>query len=145
MDGKRKQFRVSVVKQSKAILHYYPRLSRMTDGFQSLSELRRLTLKPDSYSYEVLDGYADTYEKKMLEKYAIIKAWQTLEERGQAVLFYNYLAKDAKNIMETAFLLSCSRHTVEVAKQKAMLAFAEEYKNGTIIKNLKEIYYYDKN
>ena len=110
----------------------------MTDGFQSLSELRRLALRPGSYNYDLLDGYADTYEKRLLEKYAIVKAWQSLDKRGQAILFYNYLARDPKNIAETAFLLKCSRHTVENAKQKAMLAFAEEYKNGTIIKILKE-------
>lgn len=144
MDERRKQSRANVVKQSKTIFQYYPKLSRMTDGFQSFSQLRKLTLKADSYNYELLDGYADTYEKRLLEKYAIVKAWQSLNERGKEILFHNYLAQETKSIEDIAFILKFSRHTVEIAKQKAMLAFAEEYKNGTIIKILKESNTHDK-
>lgn len=125
-----------IIKESKAILLYYPRLSRMTDGFQTLIELEKLTLEPGSYNYEIPDGYADTYEKRKLEKYAIVKAWQTLADREREIIFYNYFYRNAKNIKEIAYLLNFSGKTIEVNKQQAMVAFAEDYKNGAIIKFL---------
>lgn len=131
-----KQLKAAVVKESKRIFLYYPRLSRMTDAFQSLEELSQMVLLPGSYNYELSEGYADTYEKKKLEKYAIVKAWQTLNERRRFILFCNYMSQNPIGIQETAYYLDLSAKTVETSKQKALISFAEEYKNGAIIKLL---------
>jgi ArpU family phage transcriptional regulator len=82
------------------------------------------------------NGLSDRIIKKLdaeREVYAIIEAWQRLDDRSRTVIYYAYLARERYTVRDIAFKMDYSDRSINRIKDMACVDFACAYKNGVLL------------
>lgn len=115
---------------AKEILKNYRQLARLTGKFLTMTELEKLPIC--NASIAMPDTPLQTLEQFESERQAIIKAWQLLDIKERATLFYAYFCKDPMTMQQIAAMMKYSKKSVEKWKNQGSKNFLKTYKNGVL-------------
>jgi ArpU family phage transcriptional regulator len=82
------------------------------------------------------NGLSDCIIKRLdaeREAFAIIEAWQRLDERSRTVVYYAYLAKERFTVRDIALKMVYCERSISRIKDMACIDFACAYKNGVLL------------
>jgi hypothetical protein len=136
----------AIVKRVRMLLKQYARFRRFGFVVLSIEEMEGMDIPNEAVNkpisgIETSDKYiamTDNREGLDVEHYksvcyAVVDAWQQLDERSKIILYYTYLALDTLTGNEIAHKMVYSPRTIEILKRNGMIAFGCAYKHGSLL------------